>query len=417
MDGFGPELRRRRHEAGLSLSQLADLVHYHKGHLSKVENGRQDPSEGLARQCDAALGAGGELLALARPPADARPAGPPGVAGAGDTWVLRQAPDQTLFALLTGGGAAGELPALVLAAAPAAAVSDAGLAAFAAILAQYRQLGHSTGPAALLPPLIAQARILISLARQAPEPRRSRLLVLAGQYAEYAGWLAQEAGDDRAAVWWTDLAADLAGEGGNPDMAAHALVRKALVSMYREDAQTTISLAAAAQRSRAASQRIRGLAALREAQGHALIGDRASCWRALDRAQSLLAAYQPETDDGVVLGPTNVPDPVQMTTGWCLLDLGQPAWSAEVLDQAMAAIPATANRSLARYGARRALAYSAAREVERACALTAGLLDAAELVDSATIRIELRSLRRSLSRWAGSRPVQEILPRLAHALA
>jgi hypothetical protein len=33
MGTFGAELRRR--EAGLSLNQLAELVHYHKGYLTR----------------------------------------------------------------------------------------------------------------------------------------------------------------------------------------------------------------------------------------------------------------------------------------------------------------------------------------------------------------------------------------------
>ncbi|NBH03695.1 helix-turn-helix transcriptional regulator, partial [Amycolatopsis sp. SID8362] len=36
---FGAELRRLRHAAGLSLTELADRVHYSKGYLSKVETG------------------------------------------------------------------------------------------------------------------------------------------------------------------------------------------------------------------------------------------------------------------------------------------------------------------------------------------------------------------------------------------
>jgi transcriptional regulator with XRE-family HTH domain len=65
MKTFGDELRRRRAAANLSLSDLAMLVHYSKGHLSKIENGQQRPSPALARQCDAALDAKGELTALA----------------------------------------------------------------------------------------------------------------------------------------------------------------------------------------------------------------------------------------------------------------------------------------------------------------------------------------------------------------
>src|ERR1700730_14395963 len=62
---FGDELRRRRVAAGLSLRDLARLVHYSRGHLSKVETGQATASIELARLCDSALGSGGALVGMA----------------------------------------------------------------------------------------------------------------------------------------------------------------------------------------------------------------------------------------------------------------------------------------------------------------------------------------------------------------
>ncbi|MEW1774422.1 helix-turn-helix transcriptional regulator [Streptomyces sp. NPDC086777] len=61
------ELRKRRLEAGLSLTALSGSVHYSKAQLSKVERGLKAPSRDLARLCDADLGAGGALLSLLVP--------------------------------------------------------------------------------------------------------------------------------------------------------------------------------------------------------------------------------------------------------------------------------------------------------------------------------------------------------------
>jgi transcriptional regulator with XRE-family HTH domain len=58
---FGEELRRRRLEAGLSLTALSAAVHYSKAQLSKVERGLKAPSRDLSRLCDGALRAGGAL--------------------------------------------------------------------------------------------------------------------------------------------------------------------------------------------------------------------------------------------------------------------------------------------------------------------------------------------------------------------
>ncbi|MEU8271740.1 helix-turn-helix transcriptional regulator [Sphaerisporangium sp. NPDC049002] len=63
---FGAELRRRRLAAGLTLTEFAQLVHYSKGQLSKVETGAKAPSRELARLCDATLDAGGTFTAMVR---------------------------------------------------------------------------------------------------------------------------------------------------------------------------------------------------------------------------------------------------------------------------------------------------------------------------------------------------------------
>ncbi|MEU2207017.1 helix-turn-helix domain-containing protein [Streptomyces hygroscopicus] len=57
----GRLLQRLRKEAGLSLLRLAELTHYNKGHLSKVENGRKPMSMELAQVCDQVLGTRGAL--------------------------------------------------------------------------------------------------------------------------------------------------------------------------------------------------------------------------------------------------------------------------------------------------------------------------------------------------------------------
>ncbi|MBB5085238.1 nSTAND1 domain-containing NTPase [Nonomuraea endophytica] len=64
---FGAELRRWRTLRGLSLTTLAELVHYSKGYLSKIENGAKRPTPELARACDQALEAKGALVRLAPP--------------------------------------------------------------------------------------------------------------------------------------------------------------------------------------------------------------------------------------------------------------------------------------------------------------------------------------------------------------
>lgn len=67
---FGAELRRLRQARGYSLNDLAKLVYYSKGHLSKIENGKHVPQLEYAWQLDAVLNADGALV-RELPPLDA----------------------------------------------------------------------------------------------------------------------------------------------------------------------------------------------------------------------------------------------------------------------------------------------------------------------------------------------------------
>ncbi|WP_407649638.1 helix-turn-helix domain-containing protein [Goodfellowiella coeruleoviolacea] len=63
-NAFGLRMRALREAKGMSLNAFAEAIHYSKGYVSRVETGRQKPSPGFARQCDAALDAEGGLLEL-----------------------------------------------------------------------------------------------------------------------------------------------------------------------------------------------------------------------------------------------------------------------------------------------------------------------------------------------------------------
>ncbi|MEU8921204.1 helix-turn-helix transcriptional regulator [Kitasatospora sp. NPDC048545] len=428
---FGPELRRRRIAAGLTLTRLAELLSYSKGHLSKIERGHKAPPAELARRCDAQLGAEGELerfLPNRTPTALLRGGCPAESDTSGDETPLLPAdggtarPSEAMGRrqLLAAGATSllsGSLAVALPSAVPAAAVAGGTpVEIFRGQFDQMRQLGQIADPAALLPLLSVQTHTLCELAVQADVVNRGRLLALAARYAEYAGWMAQEADDNSSALSWTARAVELAQAGEDRDLASYALVRRALIALYAGDATQTVQLVEPAQDG-SLPPRIRGLAAQREAQGHALAGDRAACLRSLDRARGLLARADAENGGGApVLGTTNLTDPVAVVTGWCLYDLGRPAEAAEVLDREYLRIPVRAVRSRARYGFRRALAHAAAGEPEYACELAAELLPTLPVLRSATIRSDVRRLARELHRFRAGKPVNDLQPLLARAL-
>jgi transcriptional regulator with XRE-family HTH domain len=394
-ESFGGLLRKCRAAADVSMGELARRVNYSKSYLSKIENDVKPPNATIARLCDNVLDAGGVLIKAARERTAAH-------VELG-TLDRRQ--------MLAG---AGSLLGIALAGGPRPVPDERVVSGLRTSFEHLRELGRQTSPTIVLEPLIAEVRAVQALARENPEPMRSRLLLLAARIAEYVGWLSQEAGNEQGALWWTRYAADLARAGGDRDIVSYALVREAGLAMYRQDPTTTIALAQQAQDRRAGSY-VLGLAARRAAQGHALAGDRDACERALDRAGELLDSSIVDTWAYPVLGST-APDPLGLARGWALVDLGRSGEAAAVLDRELARVPAANRRGRARFGTRRSLAYALSGEIDQSCLTLIEVIDDVAHVDSATVRMDLRELSRSLSRWRDHRAVQDIYPRLNQAL-
>ena len=381
-------------------------MHYTKGYLSKVETGSKRATTGLARLCDVELGADGTLAALVSLTPDPGPQGGRDD-GEDQVWLMELSPDgasrftplSRREVLATGSGSLFG----VVTPPPRhqyAADHEAAAVSLADAFGRIRQLGQQIAPATVLPLVISHGNAVRTLARTSAASSRGVLVSLGARYAEYAGWLTQECGDTRGAVWWTDTAVQLASEAGDPDMASNALVRRALIALYRHDADDTVALAHRARTHYQASARIRGLASLREAQGYAMAGDRTACEQALERGTGLLADEQAtETAQHLALGPVSAPNIAALVRGWCYHDLGYPARSIETLEPAIGQIPGISRRTYARFAARLALAYAAAGEIEQACHLANRVTDAAAAADSATVRSDVSQLARALIRW------------------
>lgn len=401
----------------MSLADLAGVTHYSKGYLSKLETGAKPPSPEAAVACDTALGADGALVALA--PSRTLTGNPtPQVPSHGQgVWILRMEADgSTEFTGIDRRTAlsVGAASLMTAAAGPAPAAPET-LEWFRGQFAALRALGQQAPPRVVLPLAVTQANTLRHLATAADGRSASTALALASRFAEYAGWMAQEAGNDTAALWWTDTAVTMAAEAGDREMGAYAHVRRALVSMYAHDGARTIALAQRVRSEPGASTRVLGLASKREAQGHALTGDLVSCERSLERARELLSNGD-VTPSPHVLGSSHVADPVGLARGWCLVDLGRFEEGARVLDEEVGRIPESAVRARTRFGVRQALAHALAGEVDHACALARNLLDGAVASGSATVATDLRRLSQTLARHHRHGAVRDLSPRLVAAL-
>jgi DNA-binding XRE family transcriptional regulator len=401
---------------------MGRLVHATRSHLSKIERGRRNPSIELARACDAKLRADGQLLALLPAAAQTRGEHPASRGGDGVPWSLSvSAVGESTFtacdpeALADGHACAVMAHWVVTPGCPDAVSVEASLPAFHAVFDEYRRLGQCSGPALVIPMSSMATGALRGLAHGAAPASRAAVLRLAARFAEYTGWMWQEAGDDRAARWWTEQAAHLAASCGDHEMAAYTLLRRAELALYQGDAQATVDLAEAAGR-QARGMRTRELAAQREAQGYALMGSETQCRRALDRGAELVGAARSQADDTPALGSTHLPDLAAFVAAWCLRELGESEAAVALLDTGQDTIAPHALRARARHGARLALALADADEVDRACAVARSVAQDVRTTDSATVRADLRQLRSSLATRRKHPAVRDILPVIAASL-
>jgi hypothetical protein len=418
MPDFGTELRRRRMAAGLSLADLAETVHFSKSHLSKVERGTKRPNQAMARGCDAALQAGGELAALVSDGVTTREPQliTPATSGS-DTWVLRMSGDGSGQFLATGPPEREFVDRMGMARWSAAApLTGPNVESVQHVLGSLKDLARTASPGLVLPMVISLACALQATAARAAGPDRDLLIRLGSRAAISASWMAQELGDDDNALWWIDQAVGMAEAGGDTEVPAYAPIRRALITLYQGDAASTIALAEQVEARAGASPRLRWQAAHRAAQGYALAGDHYHCLHALDRAWELADQRHDPAGPDEALGSTTPMETTAVITGWCLYDLGRTDAAIDVLDPVVSRIPRTSPRAMVRFTLRQALAHAAASNVDVACGLVTSILDDLVQIDSATVRTDLHTFARTIGRWPRHQAVTDLQPRLLAAL-
>lgn len=429
MSEFGIQMRRLRMRREISLAGLADRVHYDKGYLSKIETGRLPANRRLASLIDAELAAEGDLVALV-PEEPRRPSKTAATGVRNGVQNTDGEPDwgRELVAF----GETLSVPLELRSAAGRGEADDQRLLAhYREEFERHRRLSQQLPPELVLRRLIVDFNTLMELAQTA-RPGAPRLRLLAARYAEFIGWMCQEAGRLDLALAWTRRTADLATRAEAADLAAYTLVREAELALYDGDPATAMELAGRVLADPRARARSRGLAAHRQAQAFAVRGDRARCLSSLDHARDLLhpervaAEARAETESGnsntlratdePVVGSATVGGLDNAIAGWCHYDLGRPRRASEFLADALERTPEEAHRSRALFGARLALAYEASGELEEMQAITLRVLEDAGLVRSAGANAELRGLSRALMRHHNIRALRELRSSLDEAL-
>ncbi|MEY9904346.1 tetratricopeptide (TPR) repeat protein [Catenulispora sp. MAP12-49] len=265
------------------------------------------------------------------------------------------------------------------------------------------------GPRVMLPGIIDHFETIEALRRDANGDVLIELLRLAAGYAEFAGWLCHDAGDLDGAASWCGKSLEMAQAGGDDVMAAFTMMRRAAGAISARDGAFAARLAAAVQRySTPETIRVRAIAALTEAHGHALAANAGEADRALDLAAGLVEqSDQVYEGDPTVARYCAIPLYESISKAKCHLELGRAPEAIESFKDVLDTLPPDYHRDRGQYLARLTQSYVLGEQPEAACAAAEeSLAIALETGSSRTLGDLRRTVPTMVSRWG---KVPEIL--------
>ncbi|UUU23555.1 helix-turn-helix domain-containing protein [Streptomyces sp. DSM 40750] len=266
-DEFAGLVRRALHDSGYSMRAAARAINYDLSYLSRVLNGKQQPSPKLAKALDDLLEADGALAG-----------------------TVLEADD---LSRVTGSVAK---PSRL----------DAGTVdALAGVLSAYRRLDDTVHPKVVIPATLAQMREVTRLLKEARGHHRDPLAEVASEFVQFGGWLLAQDRQDTKAVQLLNEAVDLADEIGNGTLAAQALNFKGYLARQQGRAQGVARWYSAAAFTPGAhpAQRLGDM--LQAAAGLAELGETDEALRMMENAERLtdVAAAVPPPETAYWLTP------------------------------------------------------------------------------------------------------------------
>ncbi|MER7350718.1 helix-turn-helix transcriptional regulator [Streptomyces aurantiacus] len=306
-DSFGEALRRIR--GSRSLRDVAALASCGKSYISDLEKGRRHPAPQTARALDDALGAHGELIALA----DTRPG----------TTVLEQADalQRGLHDLL----AAGPL-------------TDSSLEEVEWAVDRHGRGTRYRPEGQHLPELLADFQDLrVLLTHRHTTPARRRLLVAAARMSGLTALTFLKIGDGRAVSWWR-TARKAAAAADDRATLSWVYAQEAYQAYYGGDLYGAVELTDRAQRIASGMPCVGPpLAAPLEARAYARLGNGEAAMRALVAAETALEKLPDAERIGSAFGYSE--SQLRFHAGDALTHLGETARAREELARAAALYP------------------------------------------------------------------------------
>jgi tetratricopeptide (TPR) repeat protein len=219
---------------------------------------------------------------------------------------------------------------------------------------------------------------------------RDQLLYVASRYAEFVGWLNQDAGDLDAAMQWSTAALNFAKEAGDRRFISYVRMRKSNIASDARKLDLALTFACAAlQDPGPLTPRIRAVALRQQAHAHALAGNQEGCARALDSAFRLAEDAPDDPEDIARYCTTSY---VEMEAAHCWVELGRPDKAVTTLQQGLAEWHPDFRRDLGLCLARLAVAYASSERPDQAIAVAHQALTIASDTRSQRTARQLRRL-------------------------
>ena len=280
------------------------------------------------------------------------------------------------------------------------------VAALRGVLDEYTRTDNAVGPGHLIGLAVQHVRELERAALEAQDGLRCEVLALCSRFAEFAGWLSQDAGDLLEAERWTDRSLDFIEGADDPSARAYLLMRKSAIAAERGDPVRAVHLAEAAPGNDPGrlTRQMQALIARQRAIAEASSGNALESDRAAEAAVELIASDGAGAPDELAYC---TPAYVLMETGAAAARLRSYDVAAGRLSASVSSWPDGFRRDRGLATARLALVEAARGNVDAACDLGRRAVDLATLASSARTQAVLKSLDKRLAPHRRSTVVSE----------
>jgi transcriptional regulator with XRE-family HTH domain/tetratricopeptide (TPR) repeat protein len=276
----------------------------------------------------------------------------------------------------------------------------------------YVEAGRLMGSLCVAGPIQLQMPVIEKACEVSRGADRIEMLRFACQFAEFGGWIFQDAGDLTCAMQWTNRALDYALELGDERVIAYTLMRKAMIATEGGTPAQGLGIAdAALRRKDSLTPRLRAVILRQRSYSNAVLGEVIATARDADEAvtEAVAAENQDEEDRAPYCTPTYAA--MEAGASWVLL--GHPKTAIPILEKSRSEwTDHTEVRDYALCVSRLALAYATAGDVERARAAADEVVALAQGLGSRRVVSQLSLLYRGLERWRRDPAVAGVRGRL-----